>query len=100
MQRRNKQKQKIRPPQAWKCYVMSETIRSVSSGFEVRLKMVTNSGNVKYLDYHLWEGNERTSSGWYQWYFSNSQGYSAKVSLDTPIEIRILEGIDYFQENG
>ena len=69
----------------WKCYVMTETFRETGSywNFKVTLKMVTNSGKVKYLDYTFWLKNREV-------YFSNSQGYSSTVNGNTtPIEAAI-----------
>lgn len=67
----------------WNCYLMTETMHEINvNRFEVSLKMVTKSGNVKYSAYTFWRDSGSTT-----WYFSNSQGYSGRVdSHETPIE--------------
>lgn len=77
----------------WKCYVMTETFRETEEwyAFDVRLKMITNSGNVKYLDYHFWPRPGSRKHNFY-YLFKNSQGYSGKaVENEAPIEAAIAE---------
>ena len=77
----------------WKCYVMTETFREIEEWyvFDVRLKMVTNSGNIKYLDYHFWPRPGSRKHNFY-YLFKNSQGYSGKaVKNEAPIEAAIAE---------
>ena len=70
----------------WDCYIMTETMHDINSNsFEVTLKMVTQSKNVKYLQYTFWRDSYDSD-----WYFINSQEYSGKVSSETPIEWNIL----------
>lgn len=70
----------------WDCYIMTETMHDINSNsFEVTLKMVTQSKNVKYLQYTFWRDSYDSD-----WYFINSQEYSGKVdSNETPIEWNI-----------
>ncbi len=67
------------PATGWNCFLMEETVRGTSVERFCTLKMVTNSGNVEYLNYRF--SVERSGI-----YFYNSQGYSGWVSGDTPIE--------------
>jgi len=73
----------------WHCYVMTETVRGDYNQhravIEATLKMVTNSGNVKYLYYTF-----RQVGGW-PWSFKTSQGYEGEVDpYVTPIEYKSL----------
>ena len=63
----------------WDCYLMTETIRGDSRNRHVTLKMVTRSGNVKYLNYYFFIQDHRIL-------FENSRGYSGVVNSSTPIE--------------
>ncbi len=74
----------------WDCYVMTETIQRFNGDmdyggetyclYNVTLKMITRSGNVRYLDYTFHIGN-------FPMWFENSQGYKRRVTQkDTPIE--------------
>ena len=71
----------------WACYVMTETIRETElnqyrSEYHATLKMVTNSGNVKYLDYTFFH---KVTLKYL--YFRNSQGFEGMVDqYKTPIE--------------
>lgn len=70
----------------WDCYMMTETMNDINSNrFEVTIKMVTKSRSVKYLSYTFWRDSYNSD-----WYFSNSQGYSGRVSAETPIEWNIV----------
>ena len=70
----------------WDCYMMTETMHDINSNkFEVTLKMVTQSKNVKYLQYTFWRDSYDSD-----WYFINSQEYRGKVSSETPIEWNIV----------
>ena len=75
------------PTTGWQCYIMTETIRDVSdnqyrSTVQATLKMVTQSQNVKYLDYTFKEGVST-----HYWYFETSQGFEGMIDqYKTPIE--------------
>ena len=81
----------------WKCYVMTETIQThkgARESYSATLKMITKSGKIKYLDYHFWY----TYEDGFPVYFSNSQGYSGKVSrYDTPIEYEMYQVIGQYR---
>lgn len=68
----------------WDCYVMTETFQRLVGArlnYEVTLKMITRSGNVRYLDYTIGLG------GGYPIWYRNSQGYSGEITqYGTPIE--------------
>ena len=68
----------------WDCYVMTETFKRLVGArlnYEVTLKMITGSGNVRYLDYTIGLG------GGYPIWYRNSQGYSGEITqYGTPIE--------------
>ena len=73
----------------WACYLMTETIRGDynqhRSVAQATLKMVTQSNNVKYLDYTF------RKLGRYTWSFRTSQGYEGEVDpYVTPIEYKSL----------
>ena len=73
------------PFTGWDCYVMSETIKrsSQTNLISVRLKMITQTGEVKYLDYEF--GSDGT--------FKNND-FSSKADADkTPIEWNIWQVI-------
>lgn len=77
----------------WDCYLMTETIqvhRGARESYSATLKMVTGSGNVRYLDYSFWY----TYEDGIPVYFSNSQGYRGKISqYETPIEWNMYRAI-------
>ena len=65
----------------WKCYVMTETIRHPNiRRYYVTLKMITRSGNVKYIDYEFWIEKKRWEDDKEYVTFKNSQGYKGKVN--------------------
>lgn len=75
------------------CYLVRDSIDSnrENHSFTCTLKMVKEStGDVQFLYYDFWL---KRGDGWY---FSNSQGYSNKVSTHTPIEDRILNVAEYY----
>ena len=85
------------PATGWDCYVITETIqthRGARESYSATLKMVTNSGNIKYLDYNFWY----TYEDGIPVYFSNSQGYSGRISkYGTPIEWQMYQVIGQYK---
>lgn len=74
----------------WDCYIMTETIQIFNGGIKkAKLKMVTQSKNVKYLDYRFeWDANI------IGYHFSNSSGYRGIVDrYETTIEYNMLQVI-------
>ena len=70
------------PATGWDCYLMTETIVRGNRDYSATLKMVTNSGRIKYLDYTFYLEYNSTRV-----FFRNSQGYSGYIDrYDTPIE--------------
>ena len=76
----------------WACYLMTETIRELDDrklDITCTLKMVTGSGGVKYINYKFHNYPRNLT-------FTNSQGYSGKVSYATPIELNMWNTlVDY-----
>lgn len=72
------------PATGWDCYIMTETFQRLVGArlnYEATLKMVTNSGSVRYLDYTIGLG------GGYPIWYRNSQGHSGAITqYGTPIE--------------
>ena len=85
------------PATGWDCYIMTETIkthRGARESYSATLKMITNSGSVRYLDYNFWY----TYEDGIPVYFSNSQGYSGRISkYDTPIEWQMYQVIGQYK---
>jgi len=74
----------------WDCYIMTETIQHFDGGIKkATLKMVTQSKNVKYLNYRFeWDAMI------VGYHFSNSSGFSGIVDrYSTPIEWSMLQVI-------
>ena len=74
----------------WDCYIMTETIKIYDGGTkQATLKMITNSGNARYLDYSF---NWDEPSGRY--FFKNMDGFRGIVDrYETPIEYNMLQVI-------
>ena len=85
------------PATGWDCYIMTETIQThkgARESYSATLKMITGSGNVKYLDYSFWY----TYEDGFPVYFSNSQGYQGRLSqYDTPIEYQMYKVIGQYR---
>lgn len=79
----------ISPATGWDCYVMTETVYHPRQTDLVcgRLKMVTQNGNVHYLDYEF-----DVPEG----YFKNSDGFRGKADpVETPIEYKMWQTIRF-----
>jgi len=80
----------ISPATGWDCYVMTETIYRPRQTDLVcgRLKMVTQKGNIYYLDYEF---------GVPDGYFKNSDGFKGKADpVQTPIEYKMWQTIRFY----
>ena len=77
----------------WTCYAMTETFHRYDGdmarggeeycSYTATLKMVTQSGNVHYLDYIIHVGN-------FPAWFENSQGYKGRITAETNVEQNLL----------
>ena len=79
----------VSPATGWDCYVMTETVFRPRQSESVlgRLKMVTPSGRVHYLDYEFGVGDG---------YFKNSDGFKGKADpVKTPIEYKMWQTIRF-----
>lgn len=73
----------------WECYVDTDSIYRVDDTTHVTLKMVTQRGDLRYLDYDFWYDPQRDVMR-----FANSEGYSGIANrYETPIEWQILQVI-------
>lgn len=69
-----------------KAYIIPGTLKLSSdrNSCNVRIVAEGNSGNISYLDYHIWrEGNSLN--------FSNSEGYSGVINSNMRVENKIWE---------
>ena len=73
----------------WSCYAMPDTFRRYNGVgdeycmYTATLKMITQSGDVKYLDYTIHVGN-------FPAWFENSQGFKGRISSETNVEQGLL----------
>ncbi|MBR5913340.1 MAG: hypothetical protein IKZ58_03105 [Selenomonadaceae bacterium] len=79
----------VSPSTGWECYVMDETISRRGSTTYVTLKMYTNNGNVRYLDYKFWYDSRGDVMR-----FSTDEGLSGIANrYETPIEWEMVQVI-------
>ena len=77
------------PATGWECYVMTETISREYDNTYVTLKMYTNNGNARYLNYTFWYDPQSDVMRFY-----NDSDYGGIVNrYETPIEWEMVQVI-------